>query len=255
MPEYKSVEEVIPMRGLRLVLVAGTPSPWGQAAKTLFELKGLDYALGAQEAGGANEALEAWSGQTGGPVVAWEDEKPINRWNDILMLAERLAPEPAMLPRDVAERALMFGLSNEICGEQGLAWNRRLEMFAPAMGSDDPPEGMRRMAGNYGYSKAAAEAAGDRMAEVLEALTQQLKSQQAKGSDFLVGKDLTALDIYWTAFSNILQPLPPEKCPLPEESRPFFTTQDPKALAALDPLLLAHRDRIFDEYFRCPMEL
>ena len=38
------------------------------------------------------------SGQNSAPVVAWRNEKPINRWLDILLLAERLAPQPSLLP-------------------------------------------------------------------------------------------------------------------------------------------------------------
>jgi hypothetical protein len=43
MLEYLSVEEIIKHQGLRIVLLKGMPSPWGQAAKTMFEIKGLDY--------------------------------------------------------------------------------------------------------------------------------------------------------------------------------------------------------------------
>jgi hypothetical protein len=41
-------------------------------------------------------------------------------------LAERLAPQPSLLPVDVMQRALMIGLSHEICGEIGIGCNRRL---------------------------------------------------------------------------------------------------------------------------------
>ena len=43
MLQYRSFEEIIDHPGLRIVLVKGMPSPWGQAAKTIFEIKGLDY--------------------------------------------------------------------------------------------------------------------------------------------------------------------------------------------------------------------
>ena len=43
MLEYRSFEEIKDHPGLRIVMVKGVPSPWGQAAKTIFEIKGLDY--------------------------------------------------------------------------------------------------------------------------------------------------------------------------------------------------------------------
>ena len=35
--EFLSIEELKKRDGLRLILVAGAPSPWGQAAKAMFE--------------------------------------------------------------------------------------------------------------------------------------------------------------------------------------------------------------------------
>jgi hypothetical protein len=66
---------------------------------------------------------------------------------------------------------------------------------------------------------------------------------------------VSALDIYWTAFANLLDPLPREQCPMPEARRPGFFVTDPVVKSALDPLLLEHRSRIFREHFRDPMEL
>ena len=57
MIQYRPIEEVINHSGLRLVLVQGMPSPWGQAAKTIFELKQLDFVVGPQEMGGPNETF------------------------------------------------------------------------------------------------------------------------------------------------------------------------------------------------------
>jgi hypothetical protein len=42
---------------------------------------------------------------------------------------------------------------------------------------------------------------------------------------------------------------------MPEGYRPGFTASDPVVRAALDPILLEHRMRIFKECFRDPMEL
>jgi hypothetical protein len=42
---------------------------------------------------------------------------------------------------------------------------------------------------------------------------------------------------------------------MPEDWRPALVATDPIIKAALDPVLLEHRARIFREHFRDPMEL
>lgn len=252
--KYASNEEIINGDGLRITLIQDLPSPWAQSAKTMFEIKGLDYIAGAWQAGGTNDELVAWSGVDSAPTVAWRDEKPIDHWLDILNLVERIGPEPALLPRDAALRVQAVGLSNAICGELGVGWDCRLQIFQPAMESGDPPEGVVRMGNKYRYNADDLKGAGKRTAATLRLLTAQLKTQRERGSRFFVGDALSAVDIYWTAFMNLIDPLPPEKCPMIEGWRPLFVNKDPDIVDALDPVLVAHRDRIFDEYFRCPME-
>ena len=71
---------------------------------------------------------------------------------------------------------------------------------------------------------------------------------------YFVGNALSALDICWTAFANLLDPLPKEQCPMPEAGA-RASSPHPILKAALDPLLLERRSRIFREHFRDPMEL
>jgi len=255
MLDYLPLEAIIARQGLRLVLVRGLPSPWGQAAKAMFEFKQLPYVVAAQEAGGDNPQLVAWAGENSGPIVAWNDEKPIHRWYDILQLAERLAPVPSLVPADPLERALMMGFAHELCGDGGLGWNRRLQMFAPMIDAGNPPEAIARMATKYRYTAADARAAGAPIARLLEALATQLKTQHARGRAFFIGDALSALDFYWVAFMNLLDLLPPDRCPVPDSLRPMFELHDETVCAALDPVLSAHRERVFTGYFRNPMEL
>jgi glutathione S-transferase len=149
----------------------------------------------------------------------------------------------------------MIGLSHEICGQMGIGWNRRLQLFAPAYAAGSPPPNIALMGSKYGYDEGAAKAAGERIAASLKALTQQLKSQYGRGVRYFIGDSLSAVDIYWTAFANLLNPLPKEQCPMSEALRPAFSASDPVVKAALDPLLLEHRSRIFHTHFRDPMEL
>ena len=41
--KYVSVDEAIARRGLRMVVVGGVPSPWGEAAKGILHIKGVDW--------------------------------------------------------------------------------------------------------------------------------------------------------------------------------------------------------------------
>ena len=86
-------------------------------------------------------------------------------------------------------------------------------------------------------------------------LATQLKSQHARGARYFIGDSWSAPDIYCTAFANLLDSLPKEKCPMPEARRPAFVATDPVIKQALNPLLLEYRARIFRQHFRDPMEL
>jgi glutathione S-transferase len=256
MIEWRSLADVIGGPGLRMVLVQGIASPWGVAAKTLFDLKGVPVVAAPWVAGEANDAAMRWSGADSAPVVIWNDEQPVHRWLDILHLAERVAPNPRLVPEDPAERALMIGLSFEICGEGGLGWNRRLQLFAPMMEAADPPPGVVRMAAKYGYSRPAAHAARDRVIAQLGALAQRLEAQYAAGRDYFIGDSLTALDVYFVAFLNLVALQPAEECPMAEAWRTAYRTgmDEPTLAAAVRPILLEHRDRIYQAHFRKPLE-
>ena len=56
--------------------------------------------------------LDLQAGQRSGPVAVYENERPRSGWAEILLLAERLAAEPSLIPTDPFERALVFGLAH-----------------------------------------------------------------------------------------------------------------------------------------------
>ena len=66
---YLTLNEVISHTGLRIVLVQGLPSPWGQAAKTILEIKGLEYVAAPWIPGAANDDIVAWGGERSAPVA------------------------------------------------------------------------------------------------------------------------------------------------------------------------------------------
>ncbi len=253
--EYEPIETIVSCDGLRVVLVQGFPSPWGQAAKAMIEYKGLLYRAAPLIAGTENIELIDWAGINSAPVVAWDTLAPVNRWDDILFLLERLAPEKKLLPEKSDERALCLGLAHLICGELGIGWNRRLNMFHPSIQSGKSSEAIQNMASKYGYNDLDVRLANRRVASALFLLSDTLKKQKAKGEDYFVGNQVTAVDFYWTAFSNLCELMPQEICPLEKAVLPMFENVPKEVISALDTTLLEHRDMMMQKFFKIPMEL
>lgn len=251
--EYVSIAEAVELPGLRLVLTAGVPGPWGEAAKAIFHVKGIAYVPVRQQAGEEDEALLRWTRQTGAPAAMYEGERPRCGWSEILLLAERLAPEPRLVPADPSLRALMFGLCHEICGEDGFGWSRRLMIFDSFM-RDRPADPANPLAWKYGYTPEAAAAATARVAEITNLLAARLREQRAASTRFFVGNALSAVDLYWATFAAMLSPLPPESCPMPDWMRPLYALADDAEGVEIDPILLEHRDFIYETYLPLPMD-
>ncbi|MGB0637530.1 MAG: hypothetical protein ACPGN6_08995 [Gammaproteobacteria bacterium] len=248
--KYATMDEIIESDGLRLVIVKDMPSAWGVAVKAMLEHKGLDFLMGHQIAMSENPKLLAWSGTNSGPVVAWNDEAPINRWNDILCLIERLAPEKPLVPENVKEQIEVMGISNAICGELGFGWNRRLDMMRPPDGEEPSDFGKK-----YFYRETDAALANERVIALMSELSSRLKDQANKGSQFLVGTSVTAADFYWAAFSNFVVIQSAEECPINPQARPMFENTPAEIVDAIDPILIKHRDEIMSSYYKLPLEL
>jgi len=258
MAHYLTVEEARPMSGLRLVVTAHVPGLWSEACKALFDAKKVPYLLVEQVVGGENLALKEWTAQTSGPVAIWEDERPRSTWIEQLYLAERLAPEPALIPADMGDRMTMFGLCNELCGEHGFGWNLRLRMMHLAKANPDKvdensKELLRKLSDKYNYDVAAVDPGRAQQRHVVGLLRDRLRDQQDKGHDFLIGNALSALDIYWSAMAGAIDPLPEALCPnMPVPMRAGYT--DPELTEIAGPALLAHRDRIYRDFLKLPMD-
>ncbi|MFM7143909.1 MAG: glutathione S-transferase C-terminal domain-containing protein [Alphaproteobacteria bacterium] len=256
--EIIDVEHARHLPGLRLVLTQGVPGPWGEAAKGIFQAKGLPFVRVRQEGGGENAALREWTAQTSAPVAAWNDEPPRTTSFGILFLAERLAPEPRLVPEDAAERVLVLGTCREIVGEQGLGWCRRLMIFGQMLSSlpegVDAPEGVARMCAKYGWSKAAAAAAPARIEGILRVLDDRLREQEERGREWLFGEAPTAADVYWAAFAAMFEPLPEDVCPMPRSVRKLYRVTEPALRRLVEPRLLGLRDRVYDRLLELPLE-
>jgi glutathione S-transferase len=231
------------------------PSPWGEAAKGILHIKGIDWV--AVRLVYDSEPLKAWAGQRSGPVAIYDDERPRAGWAEILLLAERLAPTPALLPEDAADRALVFGLAHEICGEDGLGWARRLQLIHAGLrgAGGFPPRVAAYLARKYGHSAEAGGAAGARVVALLGMLAARLEAQRAAGSRYYVGNALSAVDVYGATFMALFAPLPHEQCAMDASSRAAFETLDAATAAALYPMLLEHRDMMYEERLALPLLL
>ncbi len=252
---YIGLDEAIARKGLRMVVVGGVPSPWGEAAKGILHIKGIDWA--AVRLVYDDERLVAWAGQRSGPIAIYDGEPPRVHWKDILLLAERLAPVPALLPEDPAARAQVLELADMICGEGGLGWTRRLQLVHIGMQGGGGFAG--RVGGylgkKYGYSAEGGEAAGSRVVERLGRLTKQLRAQHAAGSRFYVGDALTAVDVYAATALALFRPFPEAQCAMDPNTRAALETRHAATDAALDPVLFAHRDMMYAEHLELPLRL
>lgn len=262
MTGFIDVAEARKRPGLRIAFTQGVPSPWGEAVKGMLHVKGIGYARVRHAVGEENAALVAWTGINSAPVAVYNDEPPRGHWSQFVLLAERLAPTPALIPADEAGRTLMFGLVHEVAGEDGYGWNRRVIFFdkaraamkAASAGQNFGRESVERMAAKYDYGGDAAHAKR-RIVAVLAMLSARLEAQEAAGSRYFIGHGLTALDIYWAAFCALVKPLPLDLCPVSPEMHATYTETDPDILAAARPALFGHRDYIYQRYLELPMRV
>jgi glutathione S-transferase len=251
-----SIEAARALPGLRLLVIQGVPSPWSQAAKGILRVKDIPYTLVHRLPSDPPGALEAWTGQSSFPAAMYESERPRTGWAEILLLAERLRPAPALVPADPEQRAFFFGLCHELCGEMGLGWCRRLEAVSAGLARTPPDPIAGWLGRKYGHHPETAALAPGRVRDVLALLADLLAQSRARGGRYLLGAELTALDVYWATFCNLISPLPPEQLALPEAMRPLFVAADPAVHEHLAKSgLLAHRDFVYREHLELPVVL
>lgn len=259
MAEYLTIAEARAASGMRLIVAEKVPGPWAEGIRGVLDAKKIPYLRGRFELDSDHADLIAWSAQASVPVIAWNDEFPRSNWIEQIYLAERVAPEPALIPSGIEDRMLMFGLCNEICAPHGFGWNRRLMLVHMGLNNPELPAEnkafFKNFGAKYGYSPAAAAAAPARVVEILQILDTQLSREAAKGSKYFIGGKLSALDIYWAGFSHLIEPLPSDLCPMLEDMRPLYMNFDPDVAQAATPRLMAHREFIYREHLGLPMDL
>lgn len=265
--EFISIDEAKNRDGIRIITPAITvPGPWFESCKSTFYAKGLDFTVVHSSDDGVSDLmlglegtqskLIAWSGQQSLPVVIYNDELPLSTYVSQLRLAERLSPEPSFIPSDAEERIRMFGLANELMGQNGLVWDYRLTMVE-AFSGPEVDDNFRTLfgflGGKYGYSKAAVAEAFARVAASLKIFDAQIKKQKAAGKNYLIGDTLSALDIYWACACGLLAPMDESRCPMASIFRNIYGVLDDACKAALSDDLIAHRDYIYENYLELPI--
>ena len=250
--DYKDVASARSENGLRLVLTAGVPGPWSEAAKAVFKLRDVPFTPVAQMGGGLNPELVDWTRHRNAPVALYNDEAPRVRWLEIVELAERLGSGDSLLPETMEERMRVVGIVNEIAGESGFAWFGRHLMLAGGHEAQGDKVLSQPMYQEYGYGDDTLEYSIERVKLVLDMLSEQLAGQHAVGSSYFVGHELSAADVYWAYFSQLLRALPEEDNPMPAGLRKAWG-QVARALDDYDTKLIDQRDFVFAEHLELPL--
>lgn len=252
--EYIGVDEAIARDGLRMVVLGGVPSPWGEAAKGFFHLKRIPWV--ATRLVYDSDSLKAWAGNLSAPIVAINDEPRRSGWEEILMLAERLAPEPALLPADTGGRTRALGLAAKFCAPDGLGWTRRLQNVHAGLQKTGGFN--ERIAGylgqKYGYTPEVGTRAGARTRELLGTFGSTLRARRAAGKEYYLDA-LSAVDVYSATFMALFKPLPEAVCPMNPGVRAAFEWLDAETAAAIDPILFEHRDMMYARHLELPLSL
>jgi len=251
MPKFVDVETARAASGLRLVTLAGVPSLWSEAAKGIFHVKRLDFVAVRMRVGDAT--IAAWTGRSNAPVAMWQDEPARDGWADILALAERLSPEPRLVPASPAGAAEVHALCELISGRDGLMWSARLLLIHASLSSDGqrglPVPISRHLAQRYGYSETEIPEVRKRVEEILRDLGDRVSDS------YVLGDQLTAADIHLAAATACLAPFPDEHCLIQPGPRRAFSAMNDEVAPFIPTSLLAHRDRIYRQHLEFPIQI
>jgi len=257
-PEFIPLEKAAAMtNGTRVTFIPGMPALYAEALKNICFVKGIPLIRALhpmmgidRETGEDRQArLYELTSQTSIPTMFHDEERPRNVWSEQLALAERIgAPgAPKLIPDDFEQRVEVFGLCAMVLGEDGLVWNMRIMADSP-------------LAQKYGYSEEASAAAPGKVAEGLKLIDRRLAAQEQKGSRYIVGDAVTALDIYWATMSLSVLPAPPDIMPVTKQNKgmlKFFSMngQIPVIAEALTQRIEAHQRYILTTYCETPAVL
>jgi glutathione S-transferase len=258
LPDFISLQEAAKMKeGTRITFIPGIQAIYAEALKNICYVKQIKIIrvlhpfMGTDKKTGKDRQADLYSltSQTSLPTMLHNEERPRNVWIEQLSLAERIGSSDSinLIPENFIERAEMFGLCAVVLGEDGLVWNMRIL-------SDGP------LARKYGYSEEANLKAPKKMAEIIRLIDLQLKKQEEKGSKYLIGNKISAVDIYWSTISMTILPASLEIMPKTKQNEGmliFFESNSkiPEIKEVLSNRILSHRDYILKTYCETPAVL
>ena len=256
--KFISLEEAASMeKGTRVTFVPGVQAMFSEALKNICYVKKvplirvLHPIMGVDEKTGEDRQAKLYelTSQTSLPTMFHNKERPRNVWIEQLDLAERIGSKdsPRLIPDKFELRADMLGLCAVVLGEDGLTWNMRILI--------DSPLGQK-----YGYSEEASSAAPKKIAEVITLIDKRLEAQEKQGSRYLVGDELTAVDIYWATMSMTVLPVPLEIMPKTKQNQGmlmFFAANSeiPEIANVLTERIKDHQLYILTTYCETPAVL
>ena len=255
---FVDLEEARTARGVRMLAAAALPSPWTEAAKAIFHVKQIPLLCVRFRRG--DPAQAAWSGVRNTPAVLFDDEPPRAGWAEILSLAERLGGAASLVPAALPERVRLFGLAHELAGEHGLGWNARLIMIHGSLDSGGarsfPLSVAQYLAPRYCYAPEHAARARARAVAILAFFDRLLAESRSAGHAYLLGDELSALDLYLATFLTPFVGVTVEECPaMAPPVRPAFQHLAEVIGADLPPALVEHRRKIYREHLPWPIAL
>ena len=258
LPDFISLQEAAKMKeGTRITFIPGIQAIYAEALKNICYVKQIKIIrvlhpfMGTDKKTVKDRQADLYSltSQTSLPTMLHNEERPRNVWIEQLSLAERIGSSDSinLIPENFIERAEMFGLCAVVLGEDGLVWNMRIL-------SDGP------LARKYGYSEEANLKAPKKMAEIIRLIDLQLKKQEEKGSKYLIGNKISAVDIYWSTISMTILPASLEIMPKTKQNEGmliFFESNSkiPEIKEVLSNRILSHRDYILKTYCETPAVL
>ena len=257
-PEFISLEEAAKMtEGTRITFVPGIQAIYAEALKNICYVKKIKITrvlhpfMGIDKKTGKDRQARLYelTSQTSLPTMFHDEERPRNVWIEQLALAEKIGSSDSknLIPDNFQDRSDMFGLCAIVLGEDGLVWNMRIL-------SDGP------LARKYGYSDEASAKAPIKMAEIIRMIDRQLEKQLEKGSKYLIGDKISAIDIYWSTISMTILPASLEIMPKTKQNEGmlfFFEANSkiPEIKEVLTDRILSHRDYILKTYCETPAVL
>jgi glutathione S-transferase len=245
-------------RGLRLAVSGVLPSPWSEAAKGIIHVKQIEALIVRFRRGDAE--LAGWTGATNVPVALFDDEPPRTGWAEILALAERIGGRTPLVPDAPELRLRLHGLAHELAGEGGLGWCARLIMIDGGLASGGargfPLPVAQYLAPKYGYAPERVAPARARIAAILSLFDATLAHARAAGGTYLLGEQLTAIDIYLATFLNPLLGDAEIACPaMVPAVRPAWAYLHEQVGDVVPAALAAHRARMYERHLPWPIPI